>query len=35
MADLIDRIAGADDTRPKINLHRWLGMESDYGIQSK
>ena len=32
MADLIDRIAGTDDTRPKINLHRFMGAERLYAF---
>ena len=32
MADLIDRISGADDTRPKINLHRFMGIERLYAM---
>ena len=32
MADLIDRIAGTDDTRPKINLHRFMGAERLYAL---
>lgn len=26
MADLIDRLSGEDQTRPKINLHRFIGV---------
>jgi len=32
MADLIDRIAGTDDSRPKINLHRFIGAERLYAL---
>lgn len=32
MADLIDRISGEDDTRPKINLHRFMGYERLYAM---
>lgn len=32
MADLIDRISGEDDTRPKINLHRFMGAERLYAF---
>ena len=32
MADLIDRISGEDVTRPKINLHRFLGVERLYAF---
>ena len=30
MADLIDRISGEDDSRPKINLHRFMAAERLY-----
>ena len=32
MADLIDRIAGTDDSRPKINLHRFMAAERLYAL---
>jgi len=32
MADLIDRISGEDDTRPKINLHRFIAAERLYAL---
>lgn len=32
MADLIDRISGEDETRPKINLHRFMGYERLYAM---
>jgi hypothetical protein len=32
VADLIDRIAGTDDTRPKLNLHRFIGVERLYAF---
>lgn len=32
MADLIDRISGVDITRPKINLHRLIGVERLYAL---
>lgn len=36
MADLIDRISGASveqvPSRPKINLHRWIGMQRLYAF---
>lgn len=32
MADLIDRIAGTTDTRPKINLHRFMAAERLYAL---
>lgn len=32
MADLIDRISGLDETRPKINLHRFIGVERLYAM---
>ena len=32
MADLIDRIAGTTDERPKINLHRFIGVERLYAF---
>ena len=32
MADLIDRISGEDDSRPKINLHRFMGAERLYAL---
>ncbi len=32
MADLIDRISGVDNTRPKINLHRFIGVERLYAL---
>jgi len=32
MADLIDRISGDDDTRPKINLHRFMAYERLYAM---
>lgn len=32
MADLIDRISGEDDTRPKINLHLFMGYERLYAM---
>jgi hypothetical protein len=32
MADLIDRISGADATRPKINLHRFMAYERLYAM---
>ena len=33
MADLIDRISGVDNnTRPKINLHRFMGIERLYAF---
>lgn len=31
-ADLIDRLAGTDSSRPKINLHRWLGAQRLYAL---
>lgn len=32
MADLIDRISGEDETRPKINLHRFMAYERLYAL---
>lgn len=32
MADLVDRISGLDVTRPKINLHRWMGCQRLYAL---
>lgn len=32
MADLIDRISGQDVSRPKINLHRWIGCQRLYAL---
>jgi len=32
MADLMDRIAGTDGTRPKLNLHRFMGTERLYAF---
>jgi hypothetical protein len=32
MSDLIDRLAGTTDTRPKINLHRFMGAERLYAF---
>jgi len=32
MADLIDRISGEDNTRPKINLHRFIAAERLYAL---
>lgn len=32
MADLIDRISGEDETRPKINLHRFMAYERLYAM---
>lgn len=32
MTDLIDRISGEDDTRPKINLHLFMGYERLYAM---
>ena len=32
MADLVDRISGEDDTRPKINLHRFMAYERLYAM---
>lgn len=32
MADLVDRISGEDDTRPKINLHRFMAYERLYAL---
>jgi len=32
MANLIDRIVGDDPTRPKINLHRFMGVERLYAL---
>lgn len=32
MADLVDRISGADEMRPKINLHRFMGAERLYAL---
>ena len=32
MADLIDRIAGTTDERPKINLHRFMAAERLYAL---
>lgn len=32
MADLIDRISGEDETRPKINIHRFMGYERLYAM---
>ena len=32
MADLIDRISGEDDSRPKINLHLFMAYERLYAM---
>lgn len=32
MADLVDRISGEDSSRPKINLHRFIGYERLYAM---
>ncbi len=32
MADLIDRIAGTTEDRPKINLHRLMALERLYAL---
>ena len=32
MADLIDRLAGTTNERPKINLHRFVGVERLYAF---
>lgn len=32
MADLIDRISREDESRPKINLHRWIGVQRLYAF---
>ena len=32
MTDLIDRISGEDNTRPKINLHRFMAYERLYAM---
>lgn len=32
MTDLLDRLSGLDDTRPKINLHRFIGVERLYAM---
>ena len=32
MADLVDRISGEDDTRLKINLHRFMAYERLYAM---
>ena len=32
MVDLIDRISGEDTTRPKLNLHRFMGGERLYAF---
>jgi len=32
VADLIDRLAGTTETRPKLNLHRFMGAEQLYAL---
>ncbi len=32
MADLIDRLAGTTGSRPKLNLHRWIGVQRLYAF---